>query len=191
MSVRAIHSLVDVSPAEWNALELHGNPFLRHEFLFALEQEHCADARTGWQPQHLLLRDDTSQALIGAIPLYLKKHSWGEFVFDWGWASAYSQHGLDYYPKLTSAIPFTPASGPRLLVGADVDRVATRASLAAALQALAKELQVSSAHVLFAAEAELAALKSYQFLTRCDCQFHWRNRNYADFEQFVGTFRAD
>jgi len=191
MSVRTISSLADVSAAEWNALELHGNPFLRHEFLFTLEQQHCADRHTGWQPMHLLLHDESTRQLLGAVPLYLKKHSWGEFVFDWSWASAYSQQGLEYYPKLTSAVPFTPASGPRLLVNSNTDAARTRSVLAEALQATARQLRVSSAHVLFAEEADIAALQSHRYLSRCDCQFHWRNRTYADFDQFIGTFRAD
>ncbi|HYM35638.1 MAG TPA: peptidogalycan biosysnthesis protein, partial [Steroidobacteraceae bacterium] len=187
MSIRIIDSLHEVAASEWNALELNGNPFLRHEFLLALEAHHCADARTGWQAQHLLLHDDGTRELIGAIPLYLKRHSWGEFVFDWSWASAFSQHGLEYYPKLTCAIPFTPATGPRLLARSD----ATRATLADELKGFAEELNVSSTHVLFATEADVAALETLHFLRRCDCQFHWRNRDYASFDDFIATFRAD
>jgi predicted N-acyltransferase len=191
MAVQVVESLSDIAAEEWNALDLRGNPFLRHEFLSTLETEHCADARGGWRAQHLLLRDDATQKLIGAVPLYLKDHSWGEFVFDWSWASAYSQSGLNYYPKLSCAIPFTPASGPRLLARADSSAAQTKAALAIAVQSLAKELQLSSAHVLFAVEDDLAALKSLQFLVRSDCQFHWHNRGYASFDDFIRTFRAD
>jgi predicted N-acyltransferase len=191
MAVHVANSLSDVSAAEWNSLGLNGSPFLRHEFLFALETQRCADTRSGWRASHILVRDDVSSELIGAIPLYLKKHSWGEFVFDWSWASAFAQHGLDYYPKLTCAIPFTPASGPRLLTKAGYEAAGTRVSLAKALQALAQELEVSSAHVLFPSDEDLAVLKATGFLVRSDCQFHWRNRNYASFDEFIATFRAE
>lgn len=191
MRLRVIDSLEEVSAQEWNSLELDGNPFLRHEFLFALEEHACADTASGWQAQHLLLRDPETDTLLGAVPVYLKKHSWGEFVFDWSWASAYSQHGLYYYPKLTSAIPFTPASGPRLLVNPNSDRESVRTSLAKALHDFAVDLKVSSSHVLFAPEVDVTALAKLRYLTRCDCQFHWRNRGFGGFDEFMATFRAD
>lgn len=191
MSVHVLRSMRDVSAAEWNALDLRGNPFLRHEFLSTLEEQGCADAATGWRAQHLLLRQDATNELLGAIPLYLKNHSWGEFVFDWSWASAFSQHGLDYYPKLSSAVPFTPASGPRLLVKPDSNSDKSRSALARALVSHAKDLNVSSAHVLFAIDEDRAALEAEHFIPRSDCQFHWRNRDYSSFDDFIGTFRAD
>jgi predicted N-acyltransferase len=191
MSVHVAKSLRDVSAAEWNALDLCGNPFLRYEFLFALEDQRCADAASGWHAQHLLLRQDGTNELVGAVPLYLKNHSWGEFVFDWSWANAFAQHGLNYYPKLSCAIPFTPATGPRLLVKSDDNAAIARMELAKSLVAHAKELDVSSAHVLFASDTDREALEPLQFIQRSDCQFHWRNRGYATFEDFIGTFRAD
>src|SRR5262249_60223410 len=111
----------DVSAHEWNRLAGAEQPFLRHEFLAALEHQHCVGGTTGWRPQHVIARD-AAGALVGAMPLYLKQHSWGEFVFDWSWAEAYREHGLAYYPKLVCAVPFTPVSGARLLTAPGVGR---------------------------------------------------------------------
>ncbi len=191
MSIHVVESLTDVSAVEWNGLNLCGNPFIRHEFLCTLETERCADRHKGWRAQHILLRSDDTLELIGAIPLYLKNHSWGEFVFDWSWASAFARHGIDYYPKLSSAVPFTPASGPRLLTASKGDPGQIRMALANALRSLAQELGVSSAHVLFAETEDMQVLRSLGFLARNDCQFHWRNREYSSFDDFIATFRAD
>lgn len=191
MPISIAKSFTEIAADEWNALDLGGNPFLRHEFLLALEICECADERSGWQAQHLLLRDETTRVLIGAVPLYLKSHSFGEFVFDWSWAGAYAQHGLDYYPKLTSAVPFTPASGPRLLVRTGTHSLTVRKQLAAAICDLARDRRLSSAHVLFVNETDRAVLESLGFLLRCDCQFQWRNHAYANFDAFLATFRAD
>lgn len=189
MRIRVLDSLDAIEAARWNALDLRGNPFVRHEFLATLEQERCAHPDTGWIPRHLLLEDEGR--LIGAMPLYLKPHSWGEFVFDWGWANAYTRAGVDYYPKLVSAIPFTPATGPRLLCAPEVARVQTQRILVAAALNLARDYAVSSLHVLFPDEIDLPALALPDFLPRRDCQFHWQNQGYADFEGFLATFRAD
>ena len=193
MAVRVLRSILDVSAADWNALDLHGQPFLRHEFLAALEHTGCAIAGTGWVPQHLLLLDDSGR-LLGAVPLYLKAHSYGEFVFDFSWAQSFDRYfhqaGLRYYPKLTAAVPFTPATGPRLLT---VERASAniRQALLAALESLCGELQVSSAHVLFAEPEEYRTLIEQDWLPRTSCQFHWFNRNYVDMDDFLATFRAD
>src|SRR5262245_29071715 len=120
MTPRFLTSIDRVAAAEWNALNPAGVPFLRHEFLAALESTGCVGEASGWTPHHLLLRDDSGR-LLGGLPLYLKSHSWGEFVFDWSWARAYNQAGLDYYPKLVSMTPFTPASVPHLLVAPGTD----------------------------------------------------------------------
>ena len=158
MPVRIVNSLENVPPEAWNRLAYGGNPFLRHEFLVALEREQCVGARTGWLSNHLLLEDEQG-TLRGAIPLYRKSHSWGEFVFDWSWARAYDQAGLPYYPKLVSMTPFTPASSARLLVAAATDAAATRLELARALLAYVGGAGVSSTHLLFVTEEDRAALE--------------------------------
>ena len=190
--IRIVESLTQVAASDWNALDLGGNPVVRHEFLLALEQTACATRTTGWQAQHILLTDPNSK-LIGAIPLYLKPHSWGEFVFDFSWANAYSRLGLDYYPKLVSAIPFTPTTGTRLLVqpGNESEQQAIREKLIAAVLSLAKSQQLSSVHMLFTTSQEQHLLESHGFIARCDCQFHWHNESFATFDAFIATFRAD
>ena len=190
MRVRILKSLDAITPERWNSLDLGGCPFVRHEFLGLLESERCADAGTGWTPQHLIVEDDAG-ALLGAMPLYLKPHSWGEFVFDWGWANAYSRAGIEYYPKLVGAIPFTPATGPRLLCAPGSDFSAVRETLISGALGLATELDVSSMHVLFPRADEQAALVDRGFIPRRDCQFHWHNRGFADFGAFLAGFRAD
>jgi len=175
-SLRVADSLAAVPAAQWNALA-GSNPFLRHEFLAALTDSGCASARTGWQPQFLLL--ERAGVLAGALPLYVKSHSRGEYVFDWAWADAYAQHGLEYYPKLVCAVPFTPVRGPRLLA-ADA---AARDALAAAALAAARDF--SSLHVLFAPDAEAHALQAAGMMLRRTVQFHWANAGYADFEAFL------
>jgi predicted N-acyltransferase len=154
-------------------------PFLRHEFLAALESCGCVSERAGWIPQHLTLWQDGS--LAGAMPLYLKLHSYGEYVFDWSWADAYQQHGLDYYPKLVNAIPFTPVTGRRLLGNSPQ----VCALLLQAALTLARELEVSSLHCLFPDQSQAAAMQAQGMLLRSGVQFHWRNRGYADFDAFL------
>ncbi len=162
---------------EWNALA-GPQPFVRHEFLSALVECGCAARARGWLPQFLLLR--RSGALAAAMPLFAKSHSYGEYVFDWAWADVHERNGVDYYPKLVSAMPFTPVRGRRLLATQDADR---RSLVAAALE-LAR--QTSSLHVLFPLEAEAELLQKAGMLLRRTVQFHWRNDGYADFEDFLG-----
>jgi uncharacterized protein len=186
MHVDHVTALASIPAREWNALLPDGNPFLRHEFLSALEAHRCVSRGSGWIPQHLTLRDDAGE-LVAAMPLYRKQHSWGEFVFDWSWANAYGRLGLQYYPKLVAAIPFTPAPGCRLLAR----DTHTRDAVVEALLAHTREHRLSSAHVLFPLESELGVLQQAGFLLRKDCQFHWRNRGYGTFDDFMSTFRAD
>ncbi len=190
MRVRMLESLDAIDARAWNSLDLKGNPFVRHEFLALLERERCASVDTGWTPRHLVVHD-ASGTLTGALPLYLKPHSWGEFVFDWGWANAYTRAGREYYPKLVSAVPFTPATGPRLLCAPAADTVQVREALITGALDLAQQLDVSSLHVLFPEEQEQASLTTRGFIPRRDCQFHWRNREFTDFEAFLADFRAD
>jgi predicted N-acyltransferase len=145
---------------------------------------------TGWQPLHLSCRD-ADKRLVGALPLYLKSHSYGEFVFDWAWADAYQRHGLRYYPKLVSAIPFSPVPGPRLLIAAEAPREPIAAALVAETRNLAKQFRASSIHCLFPLETELPEWTVAAFLTRRDTQFHWHDRSYGDFEGFLKSFTAE
>jgi hypothetical protein len=184
-----VERIADVSAAEWDALDPSGNPFLRHAFLEALEESGCVGADSGWLPRHLLLRDDDGR-LLGAAPQYLKLHSWGEFIFDWSWAQSYARAGLDYYPKLLSAIPFTPVTGPRLLVAGSADPQ-VRAALARLLLESASQSGASGAHVNFTTAEDQSALEQAGFLRRHDCRFQWRNRGYRDFDDFLDRFRSD
>ncbi len=186
---RFLKSIADVDAASWNALAGASQPFVRHEFLFALEASGCAVPRTGWTACHLVLEDPQGR-LIGAMPLYRKGHSRGEFVFDFSWANAYAQHGLDYYPKLLTAIPFTPVGGPRLLVGSGVAPAITDALMRAARE-YARSERLSSWHVLFPDEASLAPLQRTGLIERRDCQFHWFNQGYESFDAFLATFTAE
>ena len=174
-----VDSLAGVPAAAWNGLA-RGDPFASHEFLSALIDTGCASGHSGWQPQIMLLERDN--ALAAAMPLFLKTHSYGEYVFDWAWADAYQRHGLEYYPKLLCAIPFTPVTGPRLLAAQDADRE----KLAVAAREMARE--VSSLHVLFPPAAEAGLLQAAGMLLRRTVQFHWQNdarQAYADFDDFL------
>jgi predicted N-acyltransferase len=182
--------LAEVPAGDWDALDAGGNPFLAHAFLAALEDCGCVGEASGWIPNHLLLRDDAGR-LVGAAPRYLKAHSWGEFVFDWSWAQSYARAGLDYYPKQLVAVPFTPVSGPRLLVRPDADADGLRATLARALREDAERDGHSGAHVNFTTDADQRALESEGFLRRHDCRFLWRNRGYRDFEDFLEGLRSE
>jgi uncharacterized protein len=195
---RFLRSIADVDASGWNALVgvtagsggAGAQPFLRHEFLLALEESACAVTKTGWEPRHLIL-EDGERKLLGALPLYRKSHSRGEFVFDFSWANAYAQHGLEYYPKLLSAIPFTPVSGPRLLVNPTAERRTVADTLIRLARDYARSERLSSWHVLFPAEGELETLTRAGLIPRRDCQFHWFNRGYDSFEAFLATFTAE
>jgi predicted N-acyltransferase len=160
------------------------NPFISHAFLHALEASSSATARTGWQPQHLLA-ERADGTLVGAAPCYLKSHSRGEYVFDRGWAEAYERAGGDYYPKLQVSVPFTPATGRRLLVRPGPDADAARTALSAGLVELCRRHEASSVHVTFMPENECAFLGTQGFLRRTDQQFHWENAGYASFDAFL------
>jgi hypothetical protein len=191
MTVQAetIERIADIPAGEWDALDPSGNPFLRHAFLEALESSGCVGADSGWIPRHLVLRGAGGR-LLGAVPRYLKDHSWGEFVFDWNWAQASAGAGLAYYPKLVSAIPFTPVTGPRLLIGQD-GGADHRPALALALLDSARRDGAPGAQVNFTTPDEQAVLEQAGFLGRRDCRFLWRNPGYRDFEDFLDGFRSD
>ena len=182
-------SIQQVKPEHWNALGAADNPFTRHEFLAALERNHCVGRRTGWEPRYLTLHE--GGGLAAAAATYLKTHSYGEFVFDFAWAKAYERVGRRYYPKLTLAAPFTPATGPRLLVRPDLDRAALADRLLTELERHAQSQGISSVHALFLDERARAACAQRGWLLRRDCQFHWRNRGYGSFEEYLGSFTAE
>ncbi len=179
------NGIAEIGADAWNALAGDRYPYLRHEFLLAAEQSGCVSPDTGWSPRHIGLYDDRDK-LVGAMPLYEKSHSWGEFVFDWSWAQAYARSGLDYYPKLVSAVPFTPAPSTRLLVA----EPELRQDLIQAALTYASERDHSSLHVLFPREDELEILQQAGLQIRKDCQFHWHNQDYRSFDDFLGTFSS-
>jgi len=189
MRITTHTSLEEIPAAAWNALSEGRDPFLRHEFLVALERHNCVGERFGWLPRHLAAYDDAG-ALIGAVPLYLKDNSYGEFVFDWAWADAYARNGLDYYPKLVSSIPYTPATGSRLLIASDADKTAVGPALIEAALELARALDVSSLHWLFTPVDQTELLEAHGLMRRTGCQFHWRNHGYRDFHDFLDTFSS-
>jgi uncharacterized protein len=164
------------------------NPFVSHAFFSALEASGSACARTGWGPRHLVAKLDGE--IAGIVPCYLKSHSQGEYVFDRGWADAYERAGGRYYPKLQASVPFTPATGPRLLIRDGVDRVQIATALASGLVALCEVTKASSVHVTFAREAESKRLAAQGFLQRTDQQFHWRNHGYGCFDDFLGSLNS-
>jgi predicted N-acyltransferase len=186
--VRIVESLADVPAAAWDACAGADNPFLSHAFLEALEASGSATARTGWLPQHVLV-EDADGRLLAAAPLYLKSHSQGEYVFDHGWAQAYERAGGSYYPKLLSAVPFTPVTGPRLLVREDAPPE-TVETLIAALIEVARAHKVSSLHVTFPTQADWERLGKAGFLQRSGQQYHWENRGYRSFEEFLGALNS-
>jgi len=188
LTVRVVERLKDVAAEAWDACAGRDNPFLAYAFLEVLEASGSATAETGWLPQHLLLEDGTGRVL-GAVPMYLKSHSYGEYVFDHGWASALERAGGRYYPKLLSAVPFTPVTGPRILVhpaaGPDAADL-----LVAAMVEVARRHKVSSLHVNFPTEAEWGRLGRAGFLQRVARQFHWENDGYHTFEDFLAALNA-
>ena len=165
------------------------NPFIAHAFLAALEQSNSVGPRTGWQPRHVLART-ADGTLVAAAPCYLKSHSRGEYVFDHGWADAYERAGGSYYPKLQVAVPFTPASGRRLLVRDTANSESIARALASGLVEICKICGASGVHVTFAPEAEFRLLGELGYLQRTDQQFHWENHDFANFEEFLGALTA-
>lgn len=179
-----VESLMDIDPRQWDGL-VEGYPFLRHDFLTALHDTGCASGNTGWQALYLGLW--RGGKLAGAMPLYLKSHSRGEFVFDQQWAVAFERNNLPYYPKLVCAAPFSPVSGPRLLAQTDEDR----RILAQGAIDMTAQLGVSSLHILFPHEADTRALEALGFLMRQGIQFHWHNAGYTSFDDFLAVLNHD
>jgi len=187
--VRELRAIDEVPAADWNALAGADCPFLRHEFLAALEHNGCVGRNTGWLPGHLAVFDEGR--LRAAAPVYRKTHSWGEFVFDFGWAQAYARNGLAYYPKLQCAVPYSPINSPRLLIAPDAD-VATMADrMIHALEQRCATQELSSAHATFIAASECEHFARHGWLLRSDVQFHWHNAGYRSFDEYLAGFRAE
>jgi uncharacterized protein len=184
MDIRITESLADLPKAEWDALA-GGNPFLSHAFLLALQESGCTTLRTGWEVKFLTAWQGND--LVGAMPMYRKHHSYGEFVFDWAWAEAYQQNGFDYYPKLLCAVPYTPITGARLLASTPE----ARAELARAALGMVQTLKASSLHYLFPDKGQAQELQNEGMMLRRGVQFHWKNPGYTNFDDYLLSLRQD
>ncbi len=187
--IRVLDTIHGVPAPAWDTCAGADNPFVTHAFLATLEDSGSATAATGWQPVHLVGESD-SGTVCAVAPLYLKSHSFGEYVFDWGWADAFERAGGRYYPKLQCAVPFSPVTGPRLMVAPGEDETWWRQRLAEAMQDLAVKTEASSVHVTFCTEAESALLSAMGFLHRTDTQYHWEDAGYGDFEGFLHALNS-
>lgn len=181
-------SLGDIDAPEWDGLAGGDYPFLTHHFLYGLEKTGCTNAKSGWQPCHAILRD--GEQAVAIMPQYLKSHSYGEYVFDWAWADAWRRSGLDYYPKLVGAIPFTPATGPRICVAPGMDTDTAHRALISGIQQLADRQHISSWHLLFPEESVAKSLASENIHLRVATQFHWFNEGFDSFDDFLTTFSS-
>jgi predicted N-acyltransferase len=194
IAVRAVASVAEFDAAAWDALDHGASPFLRHGFLRALEESGSVDPatarkrRSGWSSLYLLA--EQAGRLVGAVPAFLKDHSYGEYIFDWSWASAAQRAGVRYYPKLVIAAPATPATGHRLLIAPGADAAAVRAALIGAVRAVADDTECSSIHWLFCTAEEQAELAEHGFFPRASMQFHWHNRGYASFDDFLAQLKS-
>jgi len=186
--LKILDSLIDISPAEWDSLT-EDNPTICHAYLQSMIDAGCTTAKSGWLPQFLTLWRgiDGRQMLCGAVPLYVKSHSYGEYVFDWAWAEAYQRHGLEYYPKLLAAVPFTPCSGGRLLARTSADKKI----LVDGLINLAGQSEASSLHILFPNADDHLLLTNAGMMPRTSIQFHWQNAGYKTFDDFLATMSHD
>ena len=197
ISIRLLNSINEVDATTWDACAAPEaadggralNPFLTHRWLDAFEESGSAHWRQGWDPKHMLA-EDADGALLGAMPLYAKSHSQGEYVFDHGWAQAFERAGGDYYPKLLSATPFTPVTGKRLLLAPDADAALAEAALVAGASKIASDNELSSLHLIFCTAGEAERLEDREFLTRKNQQFHWKNYDYADFDAFLASLAS-
>jgi predicted N-acyltransferase len=189
LTVRTIDKIGAVDAAAWDRCAGGDNPFLSHAFLRLLEETGCVSAKSGWLAQHLLLEDSAGR-LLAAAPAYVKGHSYGEYVFDHGWADAYERAGGRYYPKLQVAVPFTPVPGPRLLAPPGPQQKRHRLALVSGLVEVARAIEVSSVHITFIAPEEAALAEEAGLLLRHGCQYHWFNRGYGTFDDFLGALAS-
>lgn len=188
LTIQATRSIREISPDDWNRFAGSDIPFLRHDFLLALEESGSTTAATGWSPSHLMVY--LNDKLAGVIPAYLKTHSMGEYVFDWAWAEAYQRYGVGYYPKLLIAVPFTPCQGPRLLFSEELRRWMTPDRIHQELDAITGDLDAHSWHLLFPDTRDQELLAMPGALHRVGCQFHWYNRGYQTFEDFLARLTS-
>ncbi|MEM7411491.1 MAG: GNAT family N-acetyltransferase [Myxococcota bacterium] len=186
--IEVLDGVADVARDDWNALVADASPFLEWEWLASLEEAGCVGEEHGWQPRPIVLREDGR--LVAACPLYVKSHSEGEFVFDWGWADAAHRAGIDYYPKLLVGVPFTPVTGARFLTAPGTDRPRAIAELGAALRSLCDDNGLSGVHVNFCLPDEVEALEDRGYLLRVGLQYHWQNASYESFEDYLGQLRS-
>jgi len=187
-SFEYLKSIDQINADAWNTLCASDYPFLRHEFLAALEHSGSVGGKSGWQTYHLVAYQNGE--LVTVMPLYIKTHSYGEYVFDWAWADAYHRHNVEYYPKLLTAIPFTPASGPRLCTSENIDKPALISAIIEDIQAQTGDGRFSSWHLLFPEEEEFCAWNNTELRPRSGCQFHWFNRDYESFDNFLVNFTS-
>jgi predicted N-acyltransferase len=189
LTVRFLESLREIAPATWDACAGEDNPFVRHAFLSALEDSGSATAETGWLARHAVV-EAADGRVLGVMPMYAKNHSFGEYVFDQGWAEAFQRAGGRYYPKLQVSVPFTPVTGPRLMVQPQADAEQVRATLLDTAIALAEQAELSSLHITFPPEVEVASRAARGLLKRTGLQFHWLNQHYASFDEFLATLAS-
>ena len=190
-----VESIEEIGSEIWNGLAGIDNPFTRYEFLHSLESTGCTTDDSGWKPYHILVTENdvetqSGRRAIAAMPLYLKNNSWGEYVFDWSWAEAYTRHGMNYFPKFVTSIPFTPSVGTRILIKEGVDKLAVARLITEKVQLKAEALGASSWHILFPKEEEHKLLNSIGILPRAATQFHWYNNSYNSFSDFLASLNA-
>lgn len=189
LGVRLVERIADIPAADWDACAGSDYPFVRHAFLNTLETSGSVGERTGWVPRHMVVEDPDGR-LVGAVPLYLKGHSYGEYVFDWAWADAWERAGGQYYPKLLAAVPYTPVTGPRLLTRPGGDEASLRDAAVSGLVQITEKMGLSSLHVTFPTEAEAARMEEIGMIRRMGQQFHWPNHGYENFNDFLGALTS-
>jgi predicted N-acyltransferase len=189
LRVALVPEIETIDAAAWDALAGDDDPFIEHAFLLALEQSGSVGGRSGWVPLHVTVHEGAR--LVGALPLYVKLHGYGEYIFDWRWSASAERAGLRYYPKLVSMVPFTPATGRRVLWAGDCDHAAIVGALLEGVASAREELSASSVHLLFLNEEERAAIAAHpEFMPRASMQFHWHNQGYASFDEYLSHFRS-
>tara|TARA_B100000674_G_scaffold409211_1_gene356714 strand:- start:7439 stop:8626 length:1188 start_codon:yes stop_codon:yes gene_type:complete len=190
VEIRTVTDIHQIGQQNWDNCAGSDNPFVSFAFLSAMEDSRSTTAETGWQPFHLVAEDETG-SVIGIVPLYVKGHSYGEYVFDWAWAEAYERAGGRYYPKLQSAVPFSPVPGPRLLIAKDhPDPESVRTALINGMTILPEKLGIATLHVTFCSGDESRQMEQAGFLARTGMQYHWRNRDYQNFDDFLGALNS-
>ncbi len=188
MKISFLDSIEEINKKDWDEVVKNKYPFLKYDFLKALETTKCVSAEQGWTPLHMVVSEDDK--IIAVMPLYIKTDSQGEFIFDWSWADAYYRNGLEYYPKLVSSIPFTPASGPRILIAEEKRNPEIIKVVSDALKQIAEDNKFSSVHVLLAEKEEIESFSKEDFSLRTSYSFHWFNKGYKDFNQFLADMTS-